>query len=75
MMLDVAEKHLIPEEKIGNLENEKKITPIVKVPEIRKRLKIPISVDFKDVSLDYVLGFLSDTTGVNIVSSTEIEIA
>ncbi len=75
MMLDVAKKHLLPEEKTAKLENKKKITPIVKVPEIRKRLKIPISVDFKDVGLDYVLGFLSDTTGVNIVPSTEIDMA
>lgn len=75
MMLDVAKKHLLPEEKTAGLEKEKKITPIVKVPEIRKRLKIPISVDFKDVGLDYVLGFLSDTTGVNIVPSTEIDMA
>jgi len=75
MMLDVAKKHLLPEEKTAKLENEKKIMPIVKVPEIRKRLKIPISIDFKDVSLDYVLGFLSDTTGVNIVPSTEIDMA
>jgi len=75
MLLDVAEKHLLPEEKTGALEKEKKITPIVKIPEIRKRLKIPISVDFKDVELDYVLSFLSDATGVNIVPSSEIDTA
>jgi type II secretory pathway component GspD/PulD (secretin) len=75
MMLDVAKKHLLPEGKTAALEPEKKIMPIVKIPEIRKRLKIPISVDFKDVSLDYVLGFLSDTTGVNIVPSTGIDMA
>jgi type II secretory pathway component GspD/PulD (secretin) len=74
MMLEVAEKHILPEEKTAKLENEKKIMPIVKIPEIRKRLKIPISVDFKDVGLDYVLGFLSDTTGVNIVPSTGIDV-
>ena len=75
MMLDVAKGHILPEEKTAKLENEEKITPIVRVPEIRKRLKIPISVDFKDVGLDYVLGFLSDATGVNIVPSTGIDIA
>ncbi|MFA5388135.1 MAG: secretin N-terminal domain-containing protein [Candidatus Omnitrophota bacterium] len=73
MMLDVAKEHLLPEEKTAGLETEKKITPIVKVPEIRKRLKIPISIDFKDVGLDYVLGFLSETTGVNIVPSSGID--
>lgn len=75
MLLEVAKKHLLPEEKTGTLEKEKKITPIVKIPEIRKRLKIPISVDFKDVELEYVLTFLSDATGVNIVPSSEIDMA
>ncbi|MDP2920826.1 MAG: hypothetical protein Q8O12_00455 [Candidatus Omnitrophota bacterium] len=75
MMLDVAKKHLLPEDKTAKLENEKKIMPIVKIPEIRKRLKIPISVDFKDVGLDYVLSFLSDATGVNIVPSSGIDMA
>ena len=60
MMLDVAREHILPEEKTASIESKKKITPIVKIPEIRKRLKIPISVYFKDVGLDYVLGFLSD---------------
>ncbi len=74
MLLEVAERHLIPEDKTGRLQQkEKKITPLVKVPEIRKRLKIPISVDFKDVELDYVLAFLSDATGVNIIPSSEID--
>ena len=83
MMLDVAKQHIIPEENkdVGAVSdhplqiNEKKIMPIVKIPEIRKRLKIPISVDFKDVELDYVLSFLSDATGVNIVPSTGIDMA
>lgn len=80
MMLDVAKGHILPEENnagegLKPSPAEKKITPIVKVPEIRRRLKIPISVDFKDVDLDYVLGFLSDTTGVNIVPSSGIDMA
>ena len=40
---------------------------IVEIPEIRKKLDMPITVDFRDVSLDYVLDFLSDATGVNII--------
>jgi len=75
MLLEVAKKHLLPEEKMGVLEKKKDIIPLVKIPEIRKRLKIPISVDFKEVELDYVLGFLSDATGVNIVPSSEIDMA
>ncbi|MBU1147945.1 MAG: hypothetical protein KKD11_06285, partial [Candidatus Omnitrophica bacterium] len=73
MLLEVAKKHLLPEEKYGTLEKKKEITHLVKVPKIRKRLKIPISVDFKDVELDYVLSFLSDATGVNIIPSGEID--
>ena len=72
MLLEVAKKHILPEEKYGMLEKEKKVT-LIKVPEVRKRLKIPISVDFKDVELDYVLSFLSDATGVNIIPSGEID--
>jgi general secretion pathway protein D len=78
MMLDVAKKHILPDVGGGRgrpLLDEKKITPIVRVPEIRRRLKIPISVDFKDVGLDYVLNFLSDATGVNIVPSSGIDMA
>jgi type II secretory pathway component HofQ len=73
MLLEIARKHILPEEKIGALDRQKKITHLVRVPEIRKRLGIPISVDFKEVELDYVLGFLSDATGVNIVPSSEID--
>ncbi len=75
MMRDVAEKHILPEEKTASLGSKKEITPIVKIPEIRKRLKIPISVDFKDVGLDYVLNFLSEATSVNIVPSSGIDMA
>ena len=73
MLLEVAKKHLLPEEKYATLEKKKEIMHLVKVPKIRKRLKIPISVDFKDVELDYVLSFLSDATGVNIIPSGEID--
>ena len=73
MLLEVAEKHIVPPDKTGELKKDKDITPLVKVPEIRKKLKIPISVDFKDVELDYVLGFLSEATGVNIVPSSAID--
>ena len=73
MLLEIAKKHMIPDEKVDTLEKEKKITSLVRVPEIRKRLTIPLSVDFKDVELDYVLDFLSDATGVNIIPSSDID--
>lgn len=46
---------------------------IVEVPKIREKLQTPISVDFRDVSLDYVLDFLSDATGVNIISGSTVK--
>jgi type II secretory pathway component GspD/PulD (secretin) len=46
--------------------------PIVEVPEIREKLKTPVSVDFRDVNLEYVLDFLSDTTGVNIITGSSV---
>jgi len=45
---------------------------IVEIPEIREKLKTPITVDFRDVNLDYVLDFLSDATGVNIITSSNV---
>jgi type II secretory pathway component GspD/PulD (secretin) len=46
---------------------------IVEIPEIRKKLDMPITVDFRDVSLDYVLDFLSDATDVNIILGNTIK--
>jgi len=46
---------------------------IVEVPEIRKKLQTPITVDFRGVNLDYVLDFLSDATGVNIISGSTVD--
>jgi general secretion pathway protein D len=45
---------------------------IVDVPQIRQKLETPITVDFRDVGLDYVLDFLSDATGVNIISGNSV---
>ena len=46
---------------------------IVEVPQIREKLKTPITVDFRDVNLDYVLDFLSDATGVNIITGSTVK--
>ena len=46
---------------------------IVDVPEIREKLETLITVDFRDVSLDYVLDFLSEATGVNIIAGPSVE--
>ena len=46
---------------------------IVEVPEIRGSLEIPITVDFRDVKLDYVLDFLSEATGVNIILGSSVK--
>ena len=48
---------------------------VVDVPEIRKKLKMPITVDFMDVGLDYVLDFLSDATGVNIIPGSGVKLS
>ncbi|MBU1006536.1 MAG: hypothetical protein KKH08_02950 [Candidatus Omnitrophica bacterium] len=46
---------------------------VVNVSEIKEKLKIPITVDFRSVSLDYVLDFLSDASGVNIITGSGVE--
>jgi len=48
---------------------------IVEVPEIRKKLKKPITVDFMDVGLDYVIDFLADATGVNIIPGSGVKLS
>ncbi len=48
---------------------------IIDVPEIRKKLKTPISVDFMDVGLDYAIDFLSDATGVNIIPGSGVKLS
>lgn len=46
---------------------------IVDIPEIRSQLDTSITVDFRDVSLDYVLDFLSDATDVNIILGSGVK--
>ena len=48
---------------------------VVQVPEIRKKLKTPITVDFMDVGLDYVIDFLSDATDVNIIPGNGVKLS
>ncbi|NQT75817.1 MAG: hypothetical protein HQ566_04770, partial [Candidatus Omnitrophica bacterium] len=51
---------------------DRDVLSIVETPEIRKELQTPITVDFRDVNLDYVLDFLSDATGVNIILGSSV---
>src|SRR3989338_5009623 len=48
---------------------------IVEVPEIRKKLKTLITVDFMDVGLDYVIDFLSEATDVNIIPGNGVKLS
>jgi general secretion pathway protein D len=48
---------------------------IVEIPEIRKKLKTTITVDFMEVGLDYVVDFLSDATDVNIISGSGVKLS
>ena len=48
---------------------------IVEIPEIRKNLKTPITVDFMDVGLDYVIDFLSEATNVNIIPGSGVKLS
>ena len=73
MLTDVTNAQVLPEEKV-RVVPEKKFTPIVKVPAIREKLKSPVTIDFRDVDLSYVLNFLADSTGVNIVAASGISL-
>ena len=48
---------------------------VVEIPEIRKKLKTPVTVDFMDVGLDYVIDFLSEATDVNIIPGSGIKLS
>ncbi|MDP2910877.1 MAG: hypothetical protein Q8N76_00850 [Candidatus Omnitrophota bacterium] len=48
---------------------------VVAIPEIRKKLKTPVTVDFMDVGLDYVIDFLSEATDVNIIPGSGIKLS
>ena len=48
---------------------------VVATPEIRKKLKTPVTVDFMDVGLDYVIDFLSDATDVNIIPGNGVKLS
>ncbi len=48
---------------------------VVQIPEIRKKLKTPITVDFMDVGLDYVIDFLSEATDVNIIPGSGVKLS
>ena len=73
MLAEVSKAHVLPEQEILAVP-EKKFTPIVKVPAIRERLKSPITVDFRDVDLSYVLNFLADSCGVNIIPASGVSL-
>ena len=48
---------------------------VVATPEIRKKLKTPVTVDFMDVGLDYVIDFLSEATDVNIIPGSGVKLS
>ncbi len=60
---------------VKSLEDRRDLFPssIVEVPEIRKNLEASITVDFRDVNLDYVIDFLSEATGVNIILGSGVK--
>jgi len=48
---------------------------VAEVPEIRKKLKVPVTVDFMEVGLDYVIDFLSEATDVNIIPGSGVKLS
>ncbi|MBI4335829.1 MAG: hypothetical protein HY589_04155 [Candidatus Omnitrophica bacterium] len=49
-------------------------TPLVEIPQIRKDLKKPVTVDFRDIPLSYILAHLTEATGVNIVPVEDLKL-
>ncbi|MBN2097211.1 MAG: tetratricopeptide repeat protein, partial [Candidatus Omnitrophica bacterium] len=73
MLAEVAEEQILPEEEMLDVP-EKEITTLVKMPAIREKLKDPITVDFRDVDLSYVLNFLADSCAINIIPASGVSL-
>lgn len=56
-------------------DNTSSQSAVVEIPEIRKKLKTPVTVDFMDVGLDYVIDFLSEATDVNIIPGSGVKLS
>jgi len=75
MVLIISTSGLVSAYEVKSLKGGEDLSShaILEVPEIRKKLGTPITVDFRDVNLDYVLDFLSDATDVNIITGNTVE--
>ncbi|MDD5592935.1 MAG: hypothetical protein PHV44_06580, partial [Candidatus Omnitrophica bacterium] len=72
MLNEVMKQQLPPYLEPPKLEEETKENPLVEPPLIRKKLKKNVTLDFDKVSLESVLAFLSQDTGVNFVTSQRV---
>jgi len=73
MLARVERYQVLPDEEILPIP-VKEFVPIVKLPKIREKLKTSITVDFRDVDLNYVLNFLADSAGVNIIPASGVSL-
>lgn len=74
LLHQVGDIQRLPEPKPGML-NTRPPTPLgaQQLP-IHGKLRAPVTVDFRDVDLGFVLNFLSEETGVNIVPSSGVSL-
>jgi len=56
-------------------ENTQTKSGIIEITEIRKNLKTPVTVDFMEVGLDYVIDFLSEAASVNIIPGNGVKLS
>lgn len=77
MFAQVAEAQNLPRPSLTAPEPGKAAfprTPLVEIPQIRKDLKKPVTVDFRDIPLSYILAHLTEATGVNIVPVEDLKL-
>ena len=73
MLLDVARQQTLPPTKYAPGGSDRRESRAAVSP-IRRKLSTPVTVDFRDVDLGYVLNFLSQSTDVNIVPTRGVSL-
>ncbi|MDD5005098.1 MAG: tetratricopeptide repeat protein [Candidatus Omnitrophica bacterium] len=72
MINRVIEAAKLPTEPISSTITRDVIEPTIETVDIRKKMVLPVDMDFQDVDVVYVLDYLSETTGANIVMSSAV---
>jgi general secretion pathway protein D len=73
MINKVIDASKVPTDLVSGTTTKDVVLPLpVSQSEIRKKLELPVNMDFQDVEVVYVLDYLSEATSANIVMSSAV---